>query len=789
MSSKSENKTEQSPKKRWPTSVRVLCAAIGIPVALIVMGVLGIILAGVLAYPKLPGLDSLTDYRPKIPLRIYSAEGELIGEYGDERRNLTRFQDIPDIMKQAVLAIEDDRFYEHSGVDVQGIIRAAWSNVTGGGGGASTITQQVARNFFLTSNEPTFIQKATRKFLYEIPLALKIEHNLSKDQILEIYMNQIYLGQRAYGFASAAQIYFGVPLKNITIAEAAMLAGLPKAPSAYNPVVNPKRAYARQRYILWRMYSLGYITNQQYREALSEKLNIKRDSSAFGVHAEFVAEMARQLVYNQFQAETYTRGLNVYTTISAKDQDAAYQSLREGVLKYDRSHGYRGPESYIDLPGDSKENDEVTIEAALASRPDSDGLLAGVVTSASADQVKVLLSSGDEITLSGSALTFVKNFLNGKQPLQKQIRRGAIVRVMKQSDHWEFTQLPEVESAFVSISPADGAIKALVGGFDFNLQKFNHVTQAWRQPGSSFKPFIYSAALEKGFTPTTMINDAPLTFTQTGGQVWQPKNFEGTFSGPVTMKYALQKSINVASIRILQKIGVDYAQEYITRFGFDPTKNPAYLTLALGAGAITPLQEVTAFSVFANGGYKVNPYLITKITDHNGTVLAEAKPEKAGDEANRVIDQRNAFIMDNLLQNVVNNGTGRGALALGRHDLAGKTGTTNDSMDAWFAGYQPSLAAVAWIGYAKPRSMGRYGTGGSLALPIWVNYMRTALQGVPEAERQVPNGVVENNGEYYYVEYQPGQGVQNVGVDNGEGSGETAPQDKSQDTQMKNQLF
>lgn len=789
MSSKSEKKAEKSAsKKRWPWPVRLLLAVIGIPVALAAMGVLGIILAGVLAYPKLPALDSLTDYRPKIPLRIYTADGVLIGEYGDERRNLTRFQDIPNIMKDAVIAIEDDRFYEHSGIDVQGIIRAAWSNVTGGGGGASTITQQVARNFFLTSNEPTFIQKATRKFLYEIPLALKIEHNLSKDQILEIYMNQIYLGQRAYGFASAAQIYFGVPLKDITIAEAAMLAGLPKAPSAYNPVVNPKRAYARQRYILWRMYSLGYITNQQYRDALNEKLHIKRDSSAFGVHAEFVAEMARQLVYNQFQAETYTRGLNVYTTIDSKDQNAAYQSLREGVLKYDRTHGYRGPEGYVDLPNDSKESEEATIEAALASRPDSDGLLAGVVTAASPEQVKVTLSSGDEVTLSGTSLAFVKNFLNGKQPVQKQIRRGAIIRVMKQNDHWEFTQLPEVESAFVSIVPQDGAIKALVGGFDYNLQKFNHVTQAWRQPGSSFKPFIYSAALEKGFTPTTIINDAPLTFTQTGGQVWQPKNFEGTFAGPVTMKYALQKSINVASIRILQKIGVDYGQEYVTRFGFDASKNPAYLTLALGAGAVTPLQEVTAYSVFANGGYKVNPYLITKITDHNGNVLAEAKPEKSGDEANRVIDQRNAFIMNNLLQNVVASGTGHGAMTLGRRDLAGKTGTTNDSMDAWFAGYQPHLAAVAWIGYGKPRSMGRYGTGATLALPIWINYMKTALKDEPEDIIPMPNGVVQDNGEYYYVEYQPGQGVQSVGLDD-DGTTPTTPNDKTQDTQIKNQLF
>lgn len=773
-------------KKKRSLATRILLAVIGVPVALAIMGVLVVVFIGIIAYPKLPDLDALTDYRPKIPLRIFSADGDLIGEYGEERRNLTSIHDIPDIMKKAVLAIEDDRFYEHSGIDYQGILRATMSNLTGGGGGASTITQQVARNFFLTSNEPTFIQKASRKFLYEIPLALKIERNLSKDQILEVYMNQIYLGQRAYGFASAAQIYYGKPLKDISIAEAAMLAGLPKAPSAYNPVVNPKRAYSRQQYILLRMRSLGYISDEEYLAARREPLKIKTDSSAFGFHAEYAAEMARQLVYAQFKEEAYTRGLNVYTTITRADQEAAYAALRKGVMNYERRHGYRGPEGYIEIPTETREEAEAAIEVALADRPDSDGLIAAVVLQASPEAITAVLSSGTEITLTGPSITFVRNFLNGKAPPQKQIKRGAIIRVTRENDNWVMTQMPDVESAFVSVNPNDGAVRALVGGFDFNLKKFNHVTQAWRQPGSSFKPFIYSASLEKGLSPSTIINDAPLTFTQTGGQVWQPKNYGGKFEGPVTMRHALQKSINMVSIRILDRIGVKYGQEYISRFGFDADKNPAYLTLALGAGAVTPLQMVGAYSVFANGGFKVSPYLITQITDHNGEILAEVQPEKAGDENYRVIDQRNAFIMDNLLRSVVRGGTAARAMSLKRTDLAGKTGTTNDSLDAWFAGYHPSLVAVAWMGYSRPKSLGDRETGGGLALPIWIDYMQKALEGVPTVDRTVPPGVVESNGEYYYVEYAPGSsGVRDVGVEHPE----TTHQEEKSEVHMKNELF
>lgn len=760
---------------------------VGVLAALVALAVLALTLVVTLAYPKLPDLGSLTDYHPKIPLRVFSSDGVLIGEFGVERRNLVHIKDIPMLMKKAVLAIEDDRFYEHSGVDYQGIVRAAFANLSGGGGGGSTITQQVARNFYLTSNEPTFLQKATRKFFYEIPLAWKIERNLTKDQILEIYMNQIYLGQRAYGFAAAAQIYFGKQLKELSIAEAAMLAGLPKAPSAYNPVVNPRRAYARQQYILLRMRQLGYITDPQYRKAKDEQLKIKGDSTDFGVHAEYVSEMARQLVYAQFKDEAYTRGLNVFTTITKTDQDAAYLALRRGIINYERRHGYRGPEGYMEIPTTSREAAYNAIESALADHPDSDDLVAAVVLKATAREITAVLATGEEIRISGAGLGFAGNLLSEKAPPQKRIRRGAIIRVFQDGKDWIVTQMPGVESAFVSLDPNDGAIRALVGGFDFNRNKFNHVIQAWRQPGSSFKPFIYSASLEKGLSPATIINDAPLMFTQTGGQVWQPKNYGGKFEGPISMRRALQKSINMVSIRILERVGVKYGQEYITRFGFDADKNPPYLTLALGAGAVTPLQMVVAYSVFANGGYKINPYLISRITDNNGKVLSEAQPVKAGDERNRVIDPRNAFVMDSMLRDVVRHGTAVKVLSLKRTDLAGKTGTTNDSMDAWFAGYQPNLVGIAWMGYDQPRSLGDRETGGGLALPIWISYMQKALKNTPTVDRPVPDGLIESNGEYYYAEYPPSVSVHDLGPGNQNVA--VLPEEEKNGNQIKNELF
>ncbi|MES2832310.1 MAG: penicillin-binding protein 1A [Pseudomonadota bacterium] len=779
-STRTTSPASASPVKR-NIALRLFFGLVGVVGGLAVVGALVLAFMLAMAYPNLPALDSLTDYRPKIPLRVFSADNVLIGEFGEERRNLMRIKDIPDVMKKAVLAIEDDRFYDHNGVDYLGIVRAAINNLFGGGAkqGASTITQQVARNFFLSS------EQTLKRKIYEVMLAWKIEQNLGKDQIFEVYMNQIYLGQRAYGFSSAAQIYFGKSLRDVSVAEAAMLAGLPKAPSAYNPVVNPKRAKARQQYILQRMHQLGYITDAQYATAQKEELRIKTDSSEFGVHAEYVAEMARQLVYEQFKEETYTRGLTVFTTITKPDQDAAYLALRKGVMDYERRHGYRGPESYMQIPASKDEADDA-IEVELAEHADSDDIVAAVVTEASPKLVKAVLSSGEDISISGTGLSFATNLLSDKAPPAKRVKRGAVIRVIQEGSNWSITQIPQVQSAFVAANTDDGAIRALVGGFDFNLNKFNHVTQAWRQPGSSFKPFIYSASLEKGLSPATVINDAPIRFEagQTGGQAWEPKNYENKYDGPMTMRKGLTKSKNMVSIRILQKIGAKYGQEYTTRFGFDAERNPAYLTLALGAGAVTPLQMAGAYAVFANGGYRVSPYLIAKIIDANGRVLSEVKPEKAGDPANRIIDERNAFMIDSMLKDVVKFGTATRALALKRTDLAGKTGTTNDSLDAWFAGYQPNIVGIAWIGYDQPKNLGNRETGGGLALPIWMGYMQKVLKDVPMAERPVPDGLLQIGGEYYYAENPPGVGVKSLGLSERPPAEEEAAQDG-----VKNELF
>lgn len=779
-SSSSAGNAGAKPPPKGSKTKRFFLMALFSVLGLGVVGVLLVVFGLAMAYPNLPALDTLTDYRPKMPLRIFTSDGVLIGEFGEERRNMVHIKNVPDVMKKAVLAIEDDRFYEHGGVDYLGITRAALHNLTGGAKqGASTITQQVARNFFLSS-EQTLKRKA-----YEVLLAWKIEQNLSKDQILEVYMNQIYLGQRAYGFASAAQIYFGKDIKDITVAEAAMLAGLPKAPSAYNPVVNPKRARMRQQYILQRMAQLGYITPAQYETAKNEELKVKTDSSSFGVHAEYVSEMARQLVYEQFKEDTYTRGLNVYTTITKADQDAAYLSLRKGVMDYEKRHGYRGPESYIEIPKTKAEADDA-IETELADHPDSDDIIAAMVLQASPKSIQAVTSAGEEVSITGPGLTFGAAWLSDKAAPNRRIKRGAVIRVSQEGSSWVLTQMPEVQSAFISASTSDGAIRAMVGGFDYNRNKFNHVTQAWRQPGSSFKPFIYSASLERGLSPSTIINDAPISFDagQTGGQAWEPKNYDSKYEGPMTMRKGLMKSKNMISIRILHKIGAKYGQEYATRFGFDADKNPPYLTLALGAGNVTPLQMAGAYAVFANGGYKINPYLIAKVTDSDGKILSQANPDKAGDEAHRVIDERNAFLMNSMLNDVVRHGTAVKAMSLKRTDLAGKTGTTNDSIDAWFAGYQAKLVGIAWIGYDQPRNLGNRETGGGLALPIWVNYMATALKNIPIEERAVPDGLILVGDEYYYAENPPGTGVGSL-----EGAARGTPEEEKAKEAVKNELF
>jgi penicillin-binding protein 1A len=692
-----------------------------------------------LAYPNLPSLEVLTDYRPKVPLRVYSAEGILIGEFGGERRSIVTIDEVPKVMKQAILAAEDERFYQHTGVDYQGVIRAAYFNLTSGGRrqGASTITMQVARNFFL-SKEKTLTRK-----LYEALLAFKIEASLSKDEILQLYINQIYLGQRAYGFAAAAQTYFGKALKDVNLAEASMLAGLPKAPSSFNPVVNPKRAKQRQLYVLRRMHELGHISDEELAKVQKAPLGIKHQANEYGLRAEYVAEMVRQMLYERFAEDVYTKGYRIYTTITKSDQQAAYAALRRGVLDYDRRHGYRGAEAYVELPAGGPTDE--AIEETLAERPDSDDLLAAVVLEASPKRVRAVLRGGEVVTIAGEGLKFAQKMLDDKAAPNKRIRRGAVIRVQRdEKRHWHILQLPEVESALVAISPVDGRVRALVGGFDFNRNKFNHATQAWRQPGSSFKPFVYSAALEKGFTPASIIDDAPVVVDaeQTGGQSWEPHNYDAKYDGPMRLRVGLAKSKNMVSIRVLQAIGPRYAQDYITRFGFDADKHPPYLTMALGAGSVTPWQMARGFAIFANGGYRVEPYLVQRIVDDRGNVLAQAQPPHAGDESLRVIDARNAFIMDSMLHDVVRYGTAARARSLGRDDLAGKTGTTNDLVDAWFAGYQPTLTAIAWIGFDQPRKLGNRETGSAAALPIWMNYMGAALKGVDEMFQQVPNGVV-----------------------------------------------
>jgi penicillin-binding protein 1A len=719
----------------------------------------GIALA--VAYPNLPEISGLMDYRPKLPMRVFSADGALLAEYGEERRNFTPLAQIPKVMQQAVLASEDSRFYEHSGVDIKGVLRAGLAQFNRSRSqGASTITMQVARNFYL-STEKTYTRK-----IYEMLLAFKMESVLSKDQILEVYMNQIFLGQRAYGFASASEIYFGKPLKDISVAEAAMLAGLPQAPSAYNPVNNPKRAKDGQLRILERMFDNGFITADQRDTARAEPLKY-HTASETPVHAEFVAEAARQLIFSQYGDDAYTRGLNVYLTLKSEDQMVAYRALRKGIMDYERRQVYRGPEDYVDLPVNPKEID-TRIAEALQDHPDNDELKAAIVTEASPKKVVAVLQSGEAITVIGDGLKPATSGLAPKGNPKTQIRTGAVIRLIRNTKgDWGITQLPEVEGAFVAIDPRTGAVRAMVGGFDYSKSKFNHVTQAWRQPGSSFKPFIYSAALEKGFTPATVINDAPLFFdaASTGSQPWEPKNYDGKFEGPMPLRRGLEKSKNMVSIRILQSIGAPYAQNWITRFGFDADKHPAYLPMALGTGAVTPLQLATAYSVFASGGYRVNPMLISRITDDKGKVLNEAVAPVLN-ESMRALDARNAFVMDTLLQSVALRGTAAAARrALNRPDVYGKTGTTNDSIDTWFAGFQPSVVAIVWIGYDTPRKLGDNETGGGLSLPIWIEYMKHALAKVPVEQYRVPEGVVNIGDEWFYEEYAHGAGIASVGLE------------------------
>jgi len=736
-------------------------AAVAMGMLVVAVATAGLVSAFI--YPSLPDLDVLTDYRPKMPLRIYSEEGTLIGEFGEERRSVVSIKDTPQVLKQAILAAEDERFYEHGGVDTLGVARAAWSNIMSGGAkeGASTITMQVARNFFLSS------EKTFRRKINEALLALKIEHTLSKDQILELYINQIYLGQRAYGFATAAQVYFGKPLNRIDVAEAAMLAGLPKAPSAYNPVVNPNRAKTRQLYVLRRMRELGYITEAQFKQASTRKLAVRTSAATMEVASDHIAEMARQYAYERYGEQVYSSGMKVYTTIKAKEQQAAIEAVRSGVVAYNRRRGYAGPEGTVNLPAKAGANQALD---ALNGYQEVNGLLPALVTQVSKNGIKAVLRNGDTVELGPAEVKFAQKFIDSKSSGRNKLGPGAIVRVYRPGPKsaWQLTYLPSVEAALIALSPRDGAIRALVGGFSFSRNQFNHVTQAWRQPGSSFKPFVYSSALEMGITPATVFDDAPITIDaeQTGDVAWEPKNYDGTNEGPMTVRNALAKSKNMVSIRLIQGVGPGQARQHALIFGFSPQRIQPYLTLALGAGEVTPLQLASGYAIFANGGKRIKSHYLTRITDKNDRILEsfQAAP------AEQVLDPRNAFIMTSLMRDVVSRGTATAANQLGRGDLAGKTGTTNDYRDAWFAGYNMERVAVAWMGYDQPKPLGRGETGGQAALPIWIRYMATALQGVPNRYPGIPEGVtslqvdpltgarVAEGGrqEFFYEEFAPG---------------------------------
>ena len=738
--------------------------------AMIAVVALMVGLGAALIYPDLPSLEALTNYQPKLPLRVYSEDGYLLAEYGEERRAFVDIANVPKNMKSAVIAIEDIRFYQHGGIDTKGILRAAVNNVTGGSKeGASTITMQVARNFFLSS------ERSFKRKLNEAMLAIKIEHSLPKDKILELYINQIYLGQRAYGFAAAAQVYYGKPLDKLNLAETALLAGLPKAPSSYNPFVHPKRAIKRQHQVLLDMRRYGFIDEATYQDALKQPLRFKASQQSRDLAADYVGEIVRQTMHERYQDQIYSSGLKVYTTILKSSQEAANTAIAQGIMEYDLRHGYRGPEGYIATSEMVGENANQNMEKAIDAIETFGGLSPAVVTKITEKSLHVHTVSGEDVQIEGEGLSLVSKVLHDPKASEKlKIKVGSIVRVIKNGEAWKITQLPQVESAFVSLDPKTGAVRALVGGFDFNRNKFNHVTQAWRQPGSSFKPFIYSAALEKGFTPASIIDDAPISFPASftgSGESWEPHNFDNKYEGPMRLRTALTKSKNMVSIRVLNSIGVGYAQDYITHFGFAAKDHPAYLTMALGAGSVTPWQMAEAYAVFANGGYRVTPFIINHIEDSKGKLIEEAKIIEAGNGAERVIDERNAFLMTSMMQDVTRIGTAAKARQLGRSDVAGKTGTTNNHIDTWFAGFNPKQVAVVWMGYDKPQSLGATETGGSAALPIWIKYMASALKGTPDVPLNEPDGVnsirinlktgakanEDETGfyEYFYEEYPP----------------------------------
>ncbi len=739
--------------------------------------------------PQLPPLDRVTAYQPRQPLQVFTADGVEIAQFGSERRQFVPIAQIPPLLQQALLAVEDTRFRTHGGIDPKGVLRALVAAATGGlRQGASTITQQVARTFFLST------RRTPERKLKEALLALQSERKLSKDQILELYMNQIYLGQRAYGFAAAADTYFGKPLAALSIAEAAMLAGLPQNPGYANPVTNLARATQRQRTVLQRMVATGVISEAQQAAARAEKLNI-RSALQVPLHAEHVAEMARRLVVERFGPEVYSQGIKVTTSLLATEQQAAWAAVRRSVLAYDARQPWRGPEDHADLPAESstaagQAEIERAAAQALKDQLDDEQLRVAIVLAASPRELRLQLATGEALRITGDGLRVALPGLSPKAAKDLLIQRGDILRVwqprasagpagagnaVNTNTAWAVTQWPEVQAAFVALDASTGRVRALVGGFDFVRQPFNHVTQAWRQPGSSFKPFLYSAALENGVMPATVINDAPLE-TSDG---WAPQNSDGQFDGPMTLRQALARSKNLVSIRVLRQIGIPPALAWVSRFGFEQDKQPANLTLALGAGSTSPLQLAQAYAVLANGGWRVAPVVIERITDAQGKVLFEAPAAAPLDEARRAVPARNVFVTNSLLNDVTRVGTAaRAQQQLQRADVYGKTGTTNDAVDAWFAGFQAGavggaggaasagLVAVAWMGFDQPQSLGARESGGGLALPIWIDYMAQALKRVPVGVPPAPpDGMLHSAGDWVYSEWAEGGAVSSIGME------------------------
>jgi penicillin-binding protein 1A len=754
---------------RLSSALRVLGAFV------LVTGLLACIgAAGLYWYlaPKLPPIDNLKDVQLQEPLRVYSRDGRLIAEFGEKRRTPLEFEAIPPLMVKAVLAAEDDRFYQHPGVDWQGLTRAVVHLVRTGekGPGGSTITMQVARNFFL-GREKTYVRK-----INEILLALKIEKELTKDDILELYFNKIFLGHRAYGVEAAALVYYGSRLDELSLAQIAMIAGLPKAPSRFNPIVNPERAKSRRNYVLGRMRALDSITEEQYLLAIATPVTARLHGLSVEVEAPYVAEMVRVHAEELLGDEAYTAGYRVYTTIDSRLQEAANQALRKNLLAYDQRHGFRSPEFHVDLDGP-----DVSLDGVLADVPSTAGLLPAVVVGVEDKMVTAYAKVFGEIEIPWQGIEWARAYVdeNRRGPelesAHEVVERGDVIRVQLQEDGWRMVQVPAVEGALVALDPEDGALVSLTGGFDFYRSKFNRATQAQRQPGSSFKPFIYSAALEYGYTAASIINDAPVVFDDPGLEaVWRPENYSGKFFGPTRLRVALFKSRNLVSIRLLRRIGIDYAVEYLKRFGLDVERIPHDLSLALGSGSVTPLEMATGYAVLANGGYRVRPYFVERIEGSDGSLWYQADPARvcrdcddgetvvldrlpdpeidevvladdAADDpghAPRVLSPQNAWLMNSLMRDVIKRGTGRRALRLKRGDLAGKTGTTNDQQDAWFSGFNPKLVTTAWVGFDQLGPLGRRETGAGAGLPMWIDFMRVALDGVPEEALAQPDGLV-----------------------------------------------